>query len=145
MKKLMQIVLVILLAVFLVAGCSGNGNVWVWGDGDTNLRAGYLVTDANDTEVGMSVSWQDNNEEPAAIGVYGVVYLPDIVQVPNPIIWKGAPETLNGKPYFGVKVERDIVEKTTNFSPIGGVAIDPFFIEYETDDELVSIGVMFRF
>lgn len=128
MKKAIVFLIAVVLLLFCTQAYARDFGVWLWGGEGTNVRLGYFV-DPN-TEVGASVAMWDSDDEPQKIGMYLFRHLPNLIEVPNPIPMPWLPETLVGSPYFGAKLERDVLVNMTIFSPVAGIAIDPFFIEY---------------
>ncbi len=144
MKKL---IIVLAMLLFCTQAYAADFAVWVWGDEATSVRLGYLI-DPN-TEVGMSASWWNDETEPQVIGLFGIRYLPEVLQIPNPIVLDWLPETLKGRPYLGARIERSLRVDTTIFSPLAGIDIDPFFIEHRFNTfgsmSTTVIGVRFKF
>ena len=142
MKKL--IVLSALFLFLCAQGCNSNLSAWVWSDETTGVRLGYVN---DDTEVGVSGLWWEDCDEPEVVGVYAIRHLPDVVQVPNPIVLEWLPATLTGSPYFGAEIMRDMDRQTTYLSPIAGLRIeDIFFIGYRFgafNEEPASDGIVF--
>jgi hypothetical protein len=141
MKNLLFVVLLFLL----VAGCSDQYSVWAWGDEELGVRVGNIF-DANRVEVGVSIVMQDDDNEPKSVGMYAIRYLPEVIQIPNPIVWEGLPKTLAGQPYFGLSVDRDCNEDTTSLSPIAGFIIEKFiFIGHNIDEQKTILGIKHDF
>jgi len=141
MKKLMLLVVVGLLCL------SGCNSVSVWGDEEFGARLGKYIDEEKKIEVGITSIWRDEDCEPLTIGIYTIRYLPE-VEVFNPIIWEDLPETLSGKPYFGVSVDRNLDNDSTDLSPIVGVWIEDFiFTETRIGGDVQSImlGIKYPF
>jgi len=141
MKKLMLLVVVGLLYL------SGCNSVSVWGDEEFGARLGKYIDEEKKTEVGFSGTWQDEDCEPLKIGIYTIRHLP-VIEVINPIVWEGIPETVRGRPYFGLAIDRNLDEDNTDFSPIVGATIEDFiFVETRIDSDRQSalLGIKFDF
>lgn len=154
MKKAIVLLIAIVFLLLCTQTYADDISVWLWGGEGTNVRLGYLF-DPNeaatfkDSEVGVSVSWWDSDEEPRFLGMYFVRHLPDVIEVSNPLAMSWLPETLVGSPYFGAKLEMDIQVDKTIFTPVAGIIIDPFFIEhrFESFDGVSTtiVGIRFEF
>lgn len=142
MKTVMMLAVALILCL---TGCTEQYSVSVWGDEELGVRIGNYIDEEKTTEIGVSGLWLDSEEAPARIGVYAIRYLPEIIQIPNPIVWEGLPKTLSGKPYFGPAIERDLNLDETNFSLIAGVTIENFlfiqeqFVEGLPDKTVIGI------
>jgi len=104
---------------------------WLWADNDAlGLRLGSEISE--NIEVGLSTLWLPDREEPEIWGLYALYHLPEIVNVPNPILVDFLPETITGAPYLGGKLDIDFNDDSTDISPVAGIVLmDVLFIEYQ--------------
>ena len=148
MKKVITICLVV--AILLIAGCGEellstrdrNIRMWVASNESTMIRGGYLV-DPN-TEFGGQISCNDG--EPRTIAVYAIRHEPNFIQIPNPFAGvEGWPEIIEGNPYWGARIFRDLDLKTSGFSPLAGIRFEGlFFIEGQlnaTEPSAIMAGI----
>lgn len=141
MKKLILTVVLFLL----VAGCSDKYSASIWGDNELGVRIGNYI-DANRVEVGATLVWRNEEEVPASIGVYGIRYLPIDVNVPNPFRGDFLPDSFNGKPYFGITIDRNLDLDITEYAPITGVVFEKFlFFGYDIDEQRPTLGLKYDF
>jgi len=71
-------------------------------------------------------------ESPVVYGIYAILHLPDILELPNPFTLDFLPETIIGHPYFGGKVDWDEKFERGGFSPVAGLIFaDILFLEYQ--------------
>lgn len=141
MKNVMLIVVVLLLCLM---GCSEQYSASVWGGDGVGVRIGNII-DANRVEIGLGTFWRDGKEDPETFGIYAIRYGPEIVEVTSPF-GGDFPETLHGRPYFGVTLNRDFNEDVTRFSPITGISLEGFLsIEYEPNRNLTTIAIRREF
>jgi len=90
------------------------------------------VKDDSPIEVGLSALWLPDREEPEIWGIYALYHLPEIVNVPNPIVVDFLPEIITGTPYLGGKLDIDFDDEVTDISPVAGILLmDVLFIEYQ--------------
>ena len=138
------IVLLIVLLLLCLMGCSEQYSASVWGGDGVGVRVGNIV-DANRVEFGIGTFWRDGEEDPETLGIYAIRYGPEIVEVTSPF-GGDFPETLHGRPYFGVTLNRDFNEDVTRFSPITGISLEGFLsIEYEPNRNLTTIAIRREF
>ena len=138
------IVLVVVLLLLCLMGCSEQYSASVWGGDGVGVRVGNIV-DANRVEFGLGTFWRDGEEDPETLGIYAIRYGPEIVEVTSPF-GGDFPETLHGRPYFGVTLNRDFNEDVTRFSPITGISLEGFLsIEYEPNRNLTTIAIRREF
>ena len=145
MKKLIMVITVV--SFLLVAGCTDNYNVSFWGDENLGVGIGNYIDPNKTTEISLTGTFQNNNEEPETIGIQAIRYLP-AVQVTNPFV--GArPETVEGRPFFGLAIDRFLDAKSTDFSQIVGVRIEEFlFVATRLNSEMKSsalFGIKYDF
>ena len=126
MKKL-----ILLIVLFLCLPVRADTTSWLWADDDAlGVRVG--VKDDSPIEVGLSALWLPDREEPEIWGIYALYHLPEIVNVPNPIVVDFLPEIITGTPYLGGKLDIDFDDEVTDISPVAGIVLmDVLFIEYQ--------------
>lgn len=137
MKKLITIIVLVLL---LVAGCSDQYSVSAWGNEELGVRVGNII-DANRVEVGFTGIMQD--EDLVSIGAYAIRYAGKI-QLQNPII-EG---DVNGVPYFGLAIDRNIKTDETDFSTLAGVWIEDFIFtetRFGSERQTAVLGIKYDF
>ena len=131
MKNLNVVVMSVLL-LCLLAGCSEDNSMsaWAWGDsGAIGARVGTKVTENN--EAGLSMVWWPDDSEPRVLGLYGVHHFPDPVEFRNPLMLDFLPETLEARAYIGGKLDVNLDTDDTSIGPVAGVIFeDILFIEY---------------
>ena len=138
MKNVMLLVVVVLLLCLM--GCSDKYSASVWGGDGVGARVGNII-DANRVEIGLGTFWRDGEEDPETLGIYAIRYGPEIMEVSSPF-GGDFPETLSGRPYFGVTLDRNFNEDTTRFSPITGISLEGFlFFEHDLDISKTTIGI----
>ena len=146
MRKLIMVVMVVLVFL-LVVGCTDHYSVSAWGDENLGIGIGNCIDPNKTTEVSITGTFQNDNEEPATIGIQAIRYLP-AVQVTNPFVGTG-PETVEGRPFFGLSIDRFIDAKSTDFSQMVGVRIEEFlFVATRLNSEMKSsalFGIKYDF
>lgn len=141
MKNVIVLVVVLLLCL---TGCSDKYSASVWGGGGVGARVGNII-DANKVEIGLGTFWRDGDEDPETLGIYAIRYGPEIVEISNPF-GGDFPDTLSGKPYFGVTLDRNFNEDSTRFSPITGICLEGFlYMEYDLNRSLTTVGIKREF
>ena len=141
MKNVIVLVVVLLLCL---TGCSDKYSASVWGDGGVGARVGNII-DANKVEIGLGTFWRDGDEDPETLGIYAIRYGPEIVEISSPF-GGDFPETLSGRPYFGVALDRNFNEDYTRFSPITGFCLERFmYMEYDLNRSLTTVGIKREF
>jgi len=131
MKKLMQIVLVVVLLLCLPGCISNSTSAWAWGDeGAIGARVGTKVTENN--EAGLSMLCWPDDDEPRVLGLYGVHHFAEPVEFRNPLMLEFLPETLEAKTYIGGKLDVNLDTDSSSVGPIAGVIFeDIIFLEYQ--------------
>jgi len=90
------------------------------------------VQDELPIEVGLSALWLPDREEPEIWGLYALYHLPEIVNLPNPIVVDFLPETITATPYLGGKLDINFDYKAADISPVAGLMLNKvLFIEYQ--------------
>jgi hypothetical protein len=140
-KEMKNVIAIVVLVALLVAGCSDQYTASVHGGGGIGVRIGNII-DANRVEVGGGAFWLDGEKDPQSLELYAIRYGPNIIEVTNP--FAAGPEKLNGRPYFGVSLERDCDLRSTSFSPITGIALEQFlYAEYNINKEDAILGIKY--
>ena len=140
MKNLKLLVMV--LAILLVAGCSNQYTASVHGSGGIGVRIGNII-DANRVEIGWGAFWEDGERDPQSLEFYAIRYGPNIIEVDNP--FAAGPETISGRPYFGASLESDFDCDSTNLSPITGISLEQFlYAEYNINKEEAILGIKYK-
>jgi hypothetical protein len=140
-NEMKNVLLVAVLMFLLVAGCSNQYTTSVHGGGGIGVRFGNII-DANRVEIGGGAFWLDGEKDPQSLELYAIRYGPNIIEVVNP--FAAGPEKLNGRPYFGVSLERDLFSDTTSFSPITGISLEQFlYAEYNINKEDAILGIKY--
>jgi len=151
-KWIFTIMLCLLIAGAARAGDPNEPNkdeeaicLWVVGGSpayqNTNIGVmlGYLK---DDVEIGGAVDWRmysegdtlPDDQSDLALGFYGAIHFPEIIDVNNPFEVSFLPEKLASKPCFGVKYLFDLDGKGTAVTPFVGLRIfDLFALIYEVD------------
>jgi len=146
MKKLILTVVLLLL----VAGCSDQYNVSLWGDENLGIGIGNYIDPNKTTEISVTGTFRNDNEEPETIGVQAIRYGP-VMEVANPfvIVGQDLPEKVSGRPFFGLAYDRFLDAKSTDFSQIVGVRIEEFFfVATRFNSEMEStalVGIKYDF
>lgn len=136
------ILLVVVPVLLLVAGCSDQYTASVHGSGGIGVRFGNII-DANRVEIGGGAFWLDGEKDPQSLEFYAIRYGPSIIEVTNP--FAAGPEKLNGRPYFGASLERDLDLDSTNFSPITGISLEQFlYAEYNINKADAILGIKYK-
>jgi len=126
MKKL-----ILLLVLLLSVPAQANISSWIWGDSEAvSARFGIPVTENN--EAGLSFLWWPDDSEPKVLGLYGVHYFANSVPFRNPLILDFLPETFEGRPYIGAKLDVNFDTDDTAIGPVAGIIFeDVLFLEYQ--------------
>ena len=141
MKKLSMVVMVVLV-LLLVAGCSKQYTASVHGGGGIGVRFGNII-DANRVEIGGGAFWLDGERDPQYLEFYAIRYGPNIIEVTNP--FAAGPGKLNGRPYFGASIKSNFDCDSTNLSPITGVSLEQFlYAEYDINREDAILGIKYK-
>lgn len=141
MKKLSSMVVMVVLVLLLVAGCSEQYTASIHGGGGIGVRLGNIV-DANRVEIGGGAFWLDSERDPQYLEFYAIRYGPNIIEVTNPFT---GPEKLNGRPYFGASLKRNFEEEATTLSPITGISLEQFlYAEYNINEEEAILGIKYK-
>lgn len=90
----------------------------------------WRIFTENDTK--DDVDSKERNSE-VALGVYASVYLPEIIDVDNPLPFEWLPDKILSEPYFGGSILADLKGKGAVISPHTGILV------YET------VGIMYQF
>jgi len=137
-----NVLLAVALVALLVAGCSDQYTASVHGGGGIGVRIGNII-DANRVEVGVGGFWLDSERDPQSLEFYAIRYGPNIIEVTNP--FAAGPDKLNGRPYFGASIERNLDLDSTNFSPITGISLEQFlYAEYNINKEDAILGIKYK-
>lgn len=146
-KLILTVVSVVLF--LLVAGCSDNYSASIWGDEELGARLGNYLDAEKKTEAGVSGTWRDEDMEPVTIGIYAIRHEPNMVEIPNPIVWEGLRDTIIGSPYFGLALDRNLIIDSTDISQIAGISIENFlFIEHRFNSDMPNstiLGIKYDF
>lgn len=127
-KRLIFVVAVVLLLCLPVRG---SMSTWLWGDDEAvGARIGTKVTENN--EAGLSMLWWPDEQEPEVLGFYGIHHSATSVEIRNPLMLEFAPETINGRPYIGAKMDIHLDNNKTSMGPVAGIMFeDILFLEYQ--------------
>ena len=178
MKKWI-VALIVLCLVLLSSSAQGNEpnmpkdeavTLWVTGNSpayeNTNIGVmlGYLK---NDIEIGGAVDWRqwsegdtaDDTQSNFALGFYGILHFPEIVDVNTPFNLPWLPEKLASEPCLGMAYLFDVKttgnEKGVNTPVFAALRIfDLFVLRYEIDvfhsidikdDSKFGLSLQYRF
>lgn len=135
-----NLLVMVALAFLLVAGCSNQYSVSGWGNEELGVRIGNII-DANNVEVGFTGIIDD--EDLVSIGTYAIRYAGEI-ELQNPIV-EGI---VNGRPYFGLAIDRNIRTDETDFSTVVGVWIEEIFFtetRFGSERQTAVLGIKYGF
>ncbi len=131
MKRFLTI-LMCLLAVSLLAGCSEGqrGVAWVGGDNEASfVRLGAMVTENNEVGV-LSNYYPNERNDSQGFGIYAVHHIPGEFEIPNPITGEPIMAVCS---YIGVQTTFDD-NYDDQLSAFTGVEFwDIFFAEVQFD------------
>jgi len=99
---------------------------------NTEIGAASMWRMFTEDDTNADVDGNDRNSE-LALGVYGSIYLPELVDVDNFIPIPGLPEKLLSQPFFGGSILADVKGKGAVIAPHTGIRV------YEI------IGVMYQY
>ena len=97
---------------------------------ETGAASMWRMFTEDDTDADVD---KDNRNSELALGVYGSIYMPELIDVNNFIPIPGLPEKLLSQPFFGGSIVADVKGKGAAIAPHTGVRV------YET------IGVMYQY
>lgn len=139
MKAQVSILMCLLVAISLVAGCfeKESSSMWAFGDDDAlGIRLGTEV--AENVEVGISsMWWPEDDGDTQLYGAYALYYLPE--------------DAVNT--YIGVQTPLN--NNYDQIAPVAGVVFDEvFFLEYQyknwgdkeaQEEDKIVFGIRLRF